>query len=951
MQRTLPLFALCGALLLDTSSANAQGWVGVYSPDRLMGINGMLERPDGNFLVTGYNPNDPEDGTRVMLISATGTALAAMDHDSLFSITNTTRTSDGGFAIIGSPTSAGPDWNGRAVLRVDADGQELWFKHIDQRPFSGLGNLAIDAAPDGGFFCVFHPQDVVLDHRVVMVKRLDANGDVLWERSYYESDPLVYTYEIECTPDGGAVISLQATDNTTDQLFKVDADGNVAWTYTLADDARFLFPVIASDGNILVSGPLDTGGTVIKKLDQDGNELWSTTYPPLDNDLSFQYMIEEAPDRFVGIGLKHVGGTAMALIRLDDAGNILLQQPLPLDNLGLGLTNHLFLMQHALVPTSDGGYLCGGWIAHNDPTIPGSGFLVKMDAQGRVYPGLLGGVPFADQDPNCEQDTTKIALDGTVLSFSNGSETFHAVAAEGRYRVGLHDGSYAVDATPISPYWRLAACNPSSVALPASGDTTVSFGFTPLVNAPYITMDGYTRMRLCTPSTYTLHYCNTGTEPFQGVITVRFDADAVVDSASVPWLTNSGGVVVFAETDLEVAQCRTIQVHFSRSCDMALMGRTFCIEADAYPKDMLLPGPTWDSSNLLISAVHNLTTDSVEFTVINTGGAMATFEDLLLYADDDLHATIPLQLDGGGVEVHAVPANGTTWRGTISQTPGNPNSAFATVALEGAGTHADGSISLGFVDDFPLYGQYAFHHTTCSQVLNAYDPNRKTVVPEGIGPDHLVDSTTTLEYTLEFQNTGTAEAYVVRLVDTLASPLDPITIVPGAASHPYTWRFLSSNVVEFLFEGIHLPDSTTNEPESHGFVRFRIAQRHANPAGTVINNEAGIYFDFNPPVITNTATVKVGAPAVTEVGALPGSGTVLRAYPNPFSESTTIVAEGAHGPLLLTMMDALGRTVKRQAAYNTDRFILDRHALPTGQYLFEVRSNGEVIGHGRVTVQ
>jgi len=56
----------------------------------------------------------------------------------------------------------------------------------------------------------------------------------------------------------------------------------------------------------------------------------------------------------------------------------------------------------------------------------------------------------------------------------------------------------------------------------------------------------------------------------------------------------------------------------------------------------------------------------------------------------------------------------------------------------------------------------------------------------------------------------------------------------------------------FHFENILLPDSTVNEPASHGFVQFRINQLTDNPIGTVIENTADIYFDLNKAIVTNT---------------------------------------------------------------------------------------------------
>ena len=58
--------------------------------------------------------------------------------------------------------------------------------------------------------------------------------------------------------------------------------------------------------------------------------------------------------------------------------------------------------------------------------------------------------------------------------------------------------------------------------------------------------------------------------------------------------------------------------------------------------------------------------------------------------------------------------------------------------------------------------------------------------------------------------------------------------------------------MKFIFNDIFLPDSTTNEPESHGYITYTINQNPDLPNNSKIKNTAAIYFDFNDPVITNT---------------------------------------------------------------------------------------------------
>lgn len=133
-------------------------------------------------------------------------------------------------------------------------------------------------------------------------------------------------------------------------------------------------------------------------------------------------------------------------------------------------------------------------------------------------------------------------------------------------------------------------------------------------------------------------------------------------------------------------------------------------------------------------------------------------------------------------------------------------------------------------------------------VRGSFDPNDKAVTPSG-----TIQRTDTLQYTIRFQNTGTDTAFNIRVVDSLNANLDIATFIPAGASHPYTYN-LGQGTVEFAFNNILLPDSNVNEPGSHGFVKFKIRPLSTAGGGTAITNRAGIYFDFNAPVITNTVT-------------------------------------------------------------------------------------------------
>jgi len=118
------------------------------------------------------------------------------------------------------------------------------------------------------------------------------------------------------------------------------------------------------------------------------------------------------------------------------------------------------------------------------------------------------------------------------------------------------------------------------------------------------------------------------------------------------------------------------------------------------------------------------------------------------------------------------------------------------------------------------------------------------------------------------------------------------TFTSGVASHDYNVQILAGNIIRWNFPNVLLVDSVRNEPASHGFVKFNIKQKSNNPDGTLIENSAGIYFDFNAPIITPPVFNTIKRPPfyvntyiedfnVNTIGN-------IKIYPNPSSELLTL---------------------------------------------------------------
>jgi len=146
------------------------------------------------------------------------------------------------------------------------------------------------------------------------------------------------------------------------------------------------------------------------------------------------------------------------------------------------------------------------------------------------------------------------------------------------------------------------------------------------------------------------------------------------------------------------------------------------------------------------------------------------------------------------------------------------------------------------------------------QVTGAYDPNDITVWPScGITPG-FINSGQSLDYRIRFQNTGNAPASFVTIKDTLSSLLDYSTFQFKASSHSVNISIING-VLTLQYDNINLPDSTTDSEGSKGFFKYSIQPLSTIPVGSSILNSAAIFFDFNPPIITNTEVTNIVDPS------------------------------------------------------------------------------------------
>src|SRR5690606_21833249 len=113
---------------------------------------------------------------------------------------------------------------------------------------------------------------------------------------------------------------------------------------------------------------------------------------------------------------------------------------------------------------------------------------------------------------------------------------------------------------------------------------------------------------------------------------------------------------------------------------------------------------------------------------------------------------------------------------------------------------------------------------------------------------------------IRFENEGNYPATDVVVKDLLdPQKFDISTLSPIHSTHDVVTR-ITGNKAEFIFENIMLPFDDEN---NDGYIVFKIKTQTDLIVGDSFSNMADIYFDFNYPIQTNTATTTISALATS----------------------------------------------------------------------------------------
>ncbi|RYZ84409.1 MAG: T9SS type A sorting domain-containing protein, partial [Proteobacteria bacterium] len=214
--------------------------------------------------------------------------------------------------------------------------------------------------------------------------------------------------------------------------------------------------------------------------------------------------------------------------------------------------------------------------------------------------------------------------------------------------------------------------------------------------------------------------------------------------------------------------------------------------------------------------------------------------------------------------------------------------------------------------------------TLTQMAVNSFDPNDILCLEGDLQPTSAIGDY--LHYRVRFENTGTAPAQniVVRIpIDQQRFQLNSLQLLSASHGVRATVR---DSIAEFMFRNINLDSG------GHGNVLLKIRSAATLQQGDSVLNNAGIYFDYNFPILTNEAETVFSD---LSTGVITADASIVM-YPNPTIESVRINASSTIEKA--EVFDSQGRLVEVVRFDNKKNAILATSHLASGTYILRISS-------------
>jgi len=303
-----------------------------------------------------------------------------------------------------------------------------WFK-----TYGGLyldEAISIQPAADGGFLAAGYSYNSSTSGSDIYLIKTDSNGELIWQKAYGGSGD-DWANCIQPTTDGGYIIAGGSDEPDVEEndvyLIKIDAQGQLLWQRTYggsgSEEANHI--IQTSDGGYFMIGWTNSYGAgqddiYVLRVDSIGDSLWAKTFGGIFYDKGFSAVETSDGGFLTASGLGYFGYYPIDtyLIRLDANGDTLWTS-----SVGGSYSDAC----SSIIKSFDSGYLLAGWTMSF-----GAGqhdvFVINIDSLGQMlwYKAYGGAYSDVGRSINPTSDGGSIVT-GYTTSFGAGSHDLYII--------------------------------------------------------------------------------------------------------------------------------------------------------------------------------------------------------------------------------------------------------------------------------------------------------------------------------------------------------------------------------------------------------------------------------------------------------------------------------------------------------------------------------------------
>ena len=359
----LVVFCFLTSCATSFHPAESKTWQKTYGGTGFDGAQCIQQTRDGGYIVCGWTDSFGSDGYDGYLLKLDGSGnlkwqkMYGGDQEDWFNCVR--QTSDGGYIAVGWTYSYGQGLADVYVVKIDENGKLNW-----QKTYGGSGfdaGYCIEQTTDGGFIIVGESNSFVSGPVDVYVVKIDANGNLKWQKTY-DSDGSDEAFCIRKASDDGYIIAGRSDPQNTGMydayILKIDENGALSWQKTYGgddwDEAKSICQT--SDGGYVAVGVTNSFGAewdaYAFKIAPDGMLQWQHHFGGTGSDEAHDICQTMYGDYIVvGVTYSFGRGGDVYLLKLDESGN---------QKFSRNYGGNTFDEANSIECTSDGRYIIAG---------------------------------------------------------------------------------------------------------------------------------------------------------------------------------------------------------------------------------------------------------------------------------------------------------------------------------------------------------------------------------------------------------------------------------------------------------------------------------------------------------------------------------------------------------------------------------------------------------------